>query len=93
MPEKLKVRIKTSAREYGYVIWDGDKDDSVRELIGDRNTVRVTFLGDAQGEKNVDWKYHRISLGATQTERLPESASHFVLTFDQNSTTLSISCS
>lgn len=92
MSDPLSIPIKKSAREYGYIIWSQETDDRMKELIGERETVDLVFRGADHGEKNVDWQYHRISVGYRWTQQMPESAEEYILSFDDDKDELHVSC-
>ena len=43
----------------------------MRNLLGDIGTVSISFRGNSLGEKRVDWKHRRISVGRRQTAGIP----------------------
>jgi len=92
MSKPVSIPIKKSAREYGYIIWSQNEEGQMKDLIGDRETVRLIFRGADHGEKNVDWQYHRISVGYRWTRQIPETAEEYVLNFDENEEELRVSC-
>lgn len=76
--------ITKSARQFGYVIWAGKTNAEIQRLLGDRTSVSVNFNGFFIGEKVIDWKYHRISIGYKFTRALPESASVYELNMNND---------
>lgn len=75
------ITITKSARRFGYVIWSGKMDDEMRALINNRSEVPVIFNGFSVGNKTIDWKYHRFSIGYKFTRALPETAHVYRLEF------------
>jgi hypothetical protein len=57
------VPITDRARKFGYLIWPSAADQDLRALLGDSQTVALCFQGVDLGNKTVDWKHRRISLG------------------------------
>jgi len=76
----LSIKILNRAKKYGYVMWNKENDFEIRNYLKDRKSVHVTFDGKDLGVKNIDWKYRRISLGASNTRDLPPEKEQFVLT-------------
>ena len=75
----MNLPITKSARRFGYVIWSERRNNEVNAILGDIDSVHVVFNGFDLGEKRVDWKYHRISLGYKLTRALPEQHDTFAL--------------
>jgi len=75
----MTLNITKSARRYGYIIWSEKNDKDMKKLLGDFTSVSVIFNGFSVGTKNIDWKYHRISIGWKFTRALPDIISSFVL--------------
>lgn len=80
----MNLEITKSARQFGYVIWNGKQENRVRALIGDVESIDISFNGIYIGQKKVDWKYHRISIGYKFTRGLPASANTYLLKFENN---------
>lgn len=80
----MLVPITKSARQFGYVIWTGKTNAEFQRLLGNRSSVAVNFNGFLLGKKAIDWKYHRISIGYKFTRALPESASVYKLTLNND---------
>ena len=87
----VSIPISDRARKYGYIIWPKKLDDCVRKLLSDRDTVEVVLENVQLGRKRIDWKYHRISLGPTQTRRIRAVALNFHLTLLQEGR-LAVTC-
>lgn len=66
----MELKITKGARQYGYLIWNSKTEESVEEMLQSRNFIHVRFNGFDLGEKHIDWKYHRISLGYKLTRAL-----------------------
>jgi len=79
----LTIPISERARHYGYVIWSKKMDYEVRSFLGKMNKAEVWFESSLLGEKNIDWKYRRISIGYARTRKLPLDVKEFVLNFDK----------
>ena len=73
------VPISDRARRFGYFIWPKGADAEMRALLSDVDSMRVSFEGIDIGSKRIDWARRRISLGQSQTRRVPETAKNFVL--------------
>ena len=74
------IPISKRARKYGYVIWPKKLDHDVRALLGDVETLIVVMDGRSLGEKRVDWRYRRISVGQSNTRDIDSGRSSFDLT-------------
>jgi len=86
----IKVPITKSARQYGYIIWNKRHNPQIEKLLLGTKSIPVHFNKLNIGKKNIDWKYHRISLGWGLTRPLSEKIKIFVLTIDNN--ILKVSC-
>ncbi|GEM_PF-1301844 len=78
----VEFEITSRARQYGYVIWPKRRDPNLRELLGERERIDVVLNGRSLGERRVDWKYRRISVGPTATWGLGEDQNKFLLDLD-----------
>ncbi len=67
----MNIRITKGARQYGYLIWNSKNEAGIEELLKDLDKVRVKFNNFDLGEKNIDRKYRRVSLGYKLTRALP----------------------
>lgn len=76
--------ITKSARRFGYVIWNRKNEPEIKKLLGERNSIAVIFNGFQIGEKKIDWKYHRISLGYKFTRALPVEANMFTVSLKED---------
>ena len=91
--KKLTIPITKSARQFGYVIWPPHLNDQVDALLGGASKVHLHFKGADLGQKNVDWRYRRISIGYRWTRRLPNEVSEYVLTLaDKDTSKLIVEC-
>lgn len=89
--KKLSIPISERSRKYGYLYWPFRMDEEVKKFFEDASTVHLVFNGTPHGEKNIDWKYRRISIGARWTRTLPKSLATFVLTW-KDTNTINITC-
>jgi hypothetical protein len=89
--KKLLIPLGDRARKYGYIYWPYKMDEEVKSFLGETSTVNLVFNGAPHGEKNIDWKYRRISVGARWTRDLPKTLSCFVLTLKEHNT-LNVEC-
>jgi hypothetical protein len=81
----LVLPFSKRAFKYGYIFWKKSQDDLVQKFFGDITTVKIWFNNSYLGEKKVDWKYRRISLGYSKTRRLSDKLTEFVLTHKKDS--------
>lgn len=90
---KLKIPITKSARQFGYVIWPPHLNDKVDAFLRGASQVHLYFMGADLGQKNVDWKYRRISIGYRWTRRLSTDVSEYVLSLaEKDSDKLIVEC-
>lgn len=80
----MKLAITKGAKQFGYLIWNKKNNNEIERLLKGRNSVRVNFNCFDLGEKNVDRKYHRISLGYKLTRALPETHNMYFVTMKNN---------
>jgi hypothetical protein len=81
--KKLIIPMTDNARRFGYITWTLKMDKDIHALLNDVAKVHLFFMGNNLGEKNVDWRYRRISVGSTWTKRLASDASKYILAFTQ----------
>ena len=77
----MHVHITKSARQYGYLIWSGRTSADIEKMLAGLTKVNVYFNGLNIGEKNIDRKYYRISLGYKLTRALPEEHDTFYVSY------------
>jgi len=75
----MVIPISSNGRRFGYFIWPKSADAEMKEMLGGLNRVQVSFQGIDIGERTIDWGHRRISLGPAQTQRMPDTATSFVL--------------
>jgi len=80
----MRLKITKGAKKFGYIIWNNKHASQIESMLGDRNAVDVVFNGFSLGQKNIDRKYHRISLGYKLTRALPENHNTFSVTMNNN---------
>lgn len=73
----MNLHITKGARQYGYLIWNNKMDTDIEKMLVGLTSVNVCFNGFNLGEKNIDRKYHRISLGYKLTRALPKEHDTF----------------
>ncbi len=88
----MTLQITKSARVWGYVIWNSKQNDDIKNLISGANRVHVYLNGSDLGEKNVDWRYLRISLGYKFTRRLPANLTKYILNYNNKTNELTVVC-
>ncbi len=87
----VEIEITERARKYGYVFWKTHQDGDMSVLLGKRDRVDVVFMKADHGNKKIDWKNRRISVGWRWTRSLTESKKIFVLKMSK-SNKLEIKC-
>ena len=70
----LNVPITNRIRKYGYIYWIKEQDDEVKRFLRNVDKIKIWFENSYLGEKKIDWKYRRISIGWSKTRSLPEDA-------------------
>jgi hypothetical protein len=90
--DKLTIPITKSARQFGYIIWTPKLNDQLHDFLKGASHVNLSFQGADLGEKQVDWKYRRISIGYRWTRRLAEDISQYILTFRDSESKLIVEC-
>lgn len=74
----MKFEITKRAREYGYLIWPKEADDTIEKMFPQEVEETEVYLNDRfLGPKRIDRKYRRISLGYKFTRSLPEEHTTF----------------
>ena len=77
----MKLTITKAARLYGYIIWNNVTNPDMEKLLKNRSNVDVVFNDLPIGNKPVNWKYRRLSIGYRFTRALPETAKFFSLSY------------
>jgi hypothetical protein len=90
--DKLTIPITKSARQFGYIIWTPKLNDQLHDFLKGSSHVHLLFQGADLGEKKVDWKYRRISIGYRWTRRLGDDVSQYLLTFGDGDRKLVVEC-
>jgi len=75
----LEIPILGRSRQYGYIYWKKDLDKKVSVFFKDAESVSVVFDGAKLGDKKIDYKHRRISVGWRWTRNLPNGKTKFVL--------------
>ena len=89
--KSLKIPVTAGARKYGYLYWKRVHDEAIEAFLCGAKAVDIVFDKTSLGEKTVDYRYRRISLGWANTRPLPEEVSQFRLAF-QDDGRLRITC-
>ena len=84
----MKIAIIPRARRFGYLIWPAAIDNEMKLLMGNRDHIELVFDKAAHGEKRIDWRYRRISIGWRWTRLMPESRKYFNLSVDNGILTI-----
>lgn len=77
----MDIHITKGARRYGYLIWNNQTDVDMEKMLVGLSEVDVRFNGFMLGKKNIDRKYHRISLGYKLTRALPYEHDTFSISY------------
>lgn len=67
----MKIPITKAARQYGYLIWNSKTEPEIEKIFKGLDKVKVIFNNFNLGEKKIDRRYHRLSLGYKLTRALP----------------------
>ena len=68
----INIAITKGARQFGYLIWNNKNGIEIEKLLEGLKRIHIKFNDFDLGEKNIDSKYHRISLGYKLTRAMPE---------------------
>ena len=77
----MNIHITKGARQYGYLIWNNKTNTEIEKMLEGLTVVNVRFNEFTLGEKNIDRKYHRISLGYKLTRALPKEHDTFSVSY------------
>lgn len=77
----MNIYITKSSRQFGYLIWNEKTDADIEKMLAGLNEVNICFNGFYLGKKNIDRKYHRISLGYKLTRALPKEHDTFSISY------------
>ena len=87
----VELKILDRGKTYGYLYWTKSQDKKMRSLLDGLDRVQIIFRNADHGEKRIDWRYRRISLGQRWTRQIPASMKLFVLKMSSPNS-LKISC-
>lgn len=73
----MQIPISERSRRFGYLIWPRRLDSEIARELQDRQRIRVVLEGKEMGEKLIDWRHRRISLGPKQTRAIAMTATTF----------------
>jgi hypothetical protein len=77
----VRTELTSRCRTYGYFIWPKALDSEMQKLIPPETPKIDVHLGEFFiGERPIDWKYRRISLGYKNTRKWPETAQELIAT-------------
>ena len=82
--KRLVIQFSESNRKYGYLHWGYRQDADVREFFGRRKSVSMVLDGLYVGEKSIDEKFRRISIGPAKSRAIPEDITELVLKFSKD---------
>lgn len=77
----MNIHITKSARQYGYLIWNNRTNTEIEKMLEGLTVVNVRLNDFILGEKNIDRKYYRISLGYKLTRALPKEHDTFSVSY------------
>lgn len=77
----MNIHITKGARQFGYLIWNNKTSSDIEKMLTGLSVVDVRFNGFMIGKKNIDRKYHRISLGYKLTRALPNEHDTFSVSY------------
>lgn len=80
----LTLPLSERTRKYGYVYWKKALDDDVLRLLADFDTVHVILDGLYIGEKKLDFKNRRFSIGPGKSKLIPSDATVLKLSLLKN---------
>lgn len=80
----MNMKCSANSIKYGYIFWSKSQDEAAKQLFGGMKRIKVVFEGNVVGEKNIDWKYRRISIGKKAIQSLPSTSSSYIATVNQS---------
>jgi hypothetical protein len=81
---KIEIPCTERCRKYGYLYWTKDINSLVVTFFAGKLRVKVSLGGYMIGEKKVDYKYRRVSLGMVSLKLVPDHCTHFCLSFNKD---------
>jgi hypothetical protein len=87
----ISIPILPRARKFGYVIWKSKQDFDLKMGLKGIKSADVIFEGENLGNKKIDWKYRRISLGWVRTRGISSGKNHFNISLNKDKK-LAIKC-
>lgn len=88
----LGLPITQNAKRFGYITWTMKDNEKVKQLLSNNTSINLEYMGANHGEKRIDWKYRRISVGKKWTNMLPENVTEWVFNYDKKLNRLQITC-
>lgn len=80
----MDIPISKTARQFGYIIWNSVNGMELERILNGKSCIRINFNGVDIGEKNIDRRYHRISVGYKYTRNLPTSDNTYSICIEKN---------
>jgi|BioPla2DNA2_1021312.scaffolds.fasta_scaffold11119_2 hypothetical protein len=80
----MEILITKGARKYGYIIWNKSHNEEMEKILAGKESVEVHFNGFNLGEKSIDRKYYRISLGYKLTRAMPKEHDTYSVNLKNN---------
>lgn len=74
-----EIPISARAKRFGYLFWRAKENERMEKLLGSAKSIGIWFNNSYLGTKQIDWKYHRISIGYARTRDLDETVTQFRL--------------
>lgn len=81
----MKVRLNKNAKRWGYLTWNKMNEEEFKKNLTSEK-VKIYLNNMYIGEKNIDWRHKRISIGYKWTRALDDSITNFIVEFEGNDT-------
>lgn len=75
----ITIPILERSRKFGYIYWKADQDEGVKKFLGDADKIKLWVWDSFIGNRRIDWKNRRISIGYSRTREIGHGISAFQL--------------
>ncbi len=81
---KVEIPCTERCRKYGYLYWSKEYDEVIDKFFAGKLLVKVALGGYLLGDKKVDFKHRRVSLGTIAMKVVPDRCTLFCLSFNRD---------
>lgn len=84
MAATIEIPLTERCRKYGYVYWTKELDSTVTKFFAGKKRVTVVLDQYLLGDKKIDLKFRRISIGAVRAQGISKECDTFRLSLEKD---------